>query len=120
MSVVEQHSGRQIIDVVDTIRRRMARSEEPVPITAETATSGKVRSGTGNATSINHARFSALTARLAQVAARAAADSLAEPACAHDPVQEERILRFLSDVRRIAEAIADIAAGHCPISEYDR
>ena len=117
MSVVEQHPGRQVIDVVDTIRQRMARTEEPAPIPA---TSDEVRPGTGNATSINHARFSALTARLAQVAARAAADSLAEPACAHDPVQDECILRFLADVRRIAEAIADVAAGHCPISEYGR
>ena len=103
MSVVEQHPGRQVIDVVDTIRRRMARTEEPVPIPAETATSGKVRPGTGNATSINHARFSALTARLAQVAARAAADALAEPACAHDPAQEEHVLRFLRSVNTTNE-----------------
>ena len=114
MSIAEQHPNRQLIDVVDTIRRRMARTEKPAPITAET------RPGTGNATSINHARFSALTARLAQVAARAAADALAEPACAHDPVQEEHVLRFLTDVRRIAEVIADVAAGHCPVSEYDQ
>jgi hypothetical protein len=120
MSVAEQHPGRQVIDVVDTLRRRMARTEEPVAITAETATSGVVRPGTGNATSINHARFSALTARLAQVAARAAADSLAEPACAHDPVQQECILRLLTDVRRIVEVIADVAAGHCPVSECER
>ena len=96
----------------------MARTEEPLP----TATPSEVRPAVGSATSISHARFSAVTARVAQVAARAAADALAEPACAHDPVQEERILRFLAscDVRRIAEVIADVAGGHCPVSEYDR
>jgi hypothetical protein len=97
---------------MDTIRRRMERAEELVAITAETATLSETRPAAGNATSINHARFSALTARLAQLAAKAAADALTEPACAHDPVQEERVLRFLSDVRRIAEVIADIAAGN--------
>jgi hypothetical protein len=35
-------------------------------------------------------------------------------------VQEERVLRFLTDVRRIAEVIADVAAGHCPVGEYER
>jgi hypothetical protein len=105
---------------LDTIRRRIARTEGPAVITAEPATLSDVRSATDSPSSLSHARFSALTARLAQIAARAAADSLAEPACAHDPVLEERILRFLSDVRRIAEAIADIAAGHCPVSEDGR
>ncbi len=123
MSVAEQHPGREgrhVIDVVDTIRRRMVRADELAAITAETATSNEVRPATNSPSSLSHARFSALTARLAQVAARAAADALAEPAYAHDPVQEECILRFLGDVRRIAETISDIAAGHCPVSEYGR
>jgi hypothetical protein len=98
----------------------MARTDELAAITAETATSSEVRPVTDSPSSLSHARFSALTARLAQLAAKATADSLAEPACAHDPVREERILRFLSDVRRIAETIADIAAGHCPVSEFGR
>jgi hypothetical protein len=34
MSVAGQHPHRQVIDVVDTIRRRMARTEEPIPIAA--------------------------------------------------------------------------------------
>ena len=48
---------------------------------------------------------------LAQLSAKAAADALIDPACAHEPVSMERILRYLSDVRRIADAIAEIAAG---------
>jgi hypothetical protein len=121
MSVAEQYPGpecRHVIDMVDTIRRRMARADEVAAITTGTATSSEALPVTDSPSSLNHARFSALTARLAQLAAKAAADSLAEPACAHDPVQDEYILRFLSDVRRITEAIADIAAGHCPVSEY--
>jgi hypothetical protein len=64
--------------------------------------------------SVNRARFGAMTARLAQVAAKASADALAQPACAHDPVPMENVLRLLSDVRRVADVIADVATGGLP------
>jgi hypothetical protein len=49
---------------------------------------------------------------LAQVAAKASADALAQPASAHDPVPIETVLRLLTDVRRIADVMAEFAAGN--------
>ena len=65
---------------------------------------------TPDPSSICSARFGALAARLAQLSAKASGDTLTDPACAHEPVSMERIVRYLSDVRRIADAIAEIAA----------
>jgi hypothetical protein len=30
------------------------------------------------------------------------------------------VARLLTDLRRIADTIADVAAGHCPVSDYTR
>jgi hypothetical protein len=51
-----------------------------------------------------------MSARLAEVAAKASADALAQPAAAHDPVPIEMVLRLLSDVRRIADVMEEFAA----------
>jgi hypothetical protein len=108
---VHAEPKHQVLGVVDTICRRMERSEDAVA--AATAGKNEVQSMVASPSSINHARFSAMSARLAQVAAKASADALAQPASAHDPVEMGHVLRLLSDVRRIADAIAEFAAGGC-------
>jgi len=103
--------GHQTFKVVDTIRRRMnrdVRGAEPVAGTPD------LRSGqttTDAPSSISHAHFAALSSRLAQVAAKASADAMAVPVSAHEPMPEDAVLRFLSDLRRMADAIAAISAG---------
>jgi hypothetical protein len=64
--------------------------------------------------SISHVHFAALSSRLAQVSAKASADSTAAPARAHDPLQMDLVMRFLSDVRQIADTIAGFATGDVP------
>jgi hypothetical protein len=108
---VHQDREQQASDVVDTIRRRMQRSEDIAAVADETASTSEVQSVGANPSSINHARFTAMSARLAQVSAKASADSLSLPARAHDPVQMEHVLRLLTDVRRITDAISEFATG---------
>jgi hypothetical protein len=116
---VHAESKHRVAGVVDAIRRRMERSEDAVA--AGTAGTNGSLSMVASPSSINRARFSAMSARLAQVAAKASADALAQPASAHDPVEMGYVLRLLSDVRRITDAIAEFAAGGCgPIEGADR
>jgi hypothetical protein len=110
---VHQDREQQTSNVVDTIRRRMERCEELAAVVDETARLSEPQSVGANPSSISHARFAALSSRLAQVAAKVSADSLTRPACAHDPMQIEIVLRFLTDVRRIADAVAEFATGDC-------
>src|SRR5690349_5440716 len=105
VSELDRNGSVQAFDAVETIRRRMARSEEVAGDTDEARA--------GEPSSISRARCAALSSRLAQLAARAAADCLAVPARAHEAVPMETVLRLLSDVRRITEAIAAIAGGSC-------
>lgn len=113
---VQQSREQQVSNVVDTIRRRMQRSEDLAAVADETARMGEAQPVGISPSSVSHARFAAMSARLAQVAAKASADSLSLPARAHDPVQMEHVLRLLTDIRRIADAIAEYAAGDCPAS----
>ncbi len=107
------HSGsKQQSAVVDTTGKRMQRTEDWAAGRAETARlRGESPNACGPLSSINHARFGAMAARLAQVAAKASADALRQPERAHDAVPEADVLRFLSDVRRIMNAVAEFAAG---------
>jgi hypothetical protein len=116
---VRQDRKHRASDVVDTIRRRMERSEGLATVVDETARLSDPQSVPTSPSSISHARFSALSSRLAQVSAKASADSLTRPACAHDPIQMETVLRFLTDVRRIADVITAFATGDCPVSASD-
>jgi hypothetical protein len=111
---VQSSLKHPVPDVVDTIRRRSQCADTSSAVSA--MISGEPPTA-ADLSSINRARFSALSARLAQLSAKASADSLAQPACAHDPVPMEDVARLLTDLRRIADTIADIAAGHCPINE---
>jgi hypothetical protein len=113
---VHQNREHQVSDVVGTIHRRMRRSEDLAAVADETAGMSETQSAGASPSSISHARFAAMSARLAQAAAKASADSLSLPAHAHDPVQMEQVLRLLTDVRRIADAIAEYATGDCPVS----
>jgi len=117
---VHQDREQQASDVVDTIRRRIQRAEEFAIVAIETAGMSELQAGTATPSSISHARFAALSSRLAQVSAKASADSLAQPACAHDAMHTEIVLRFLTDVRRISDAVAAFAAGDCPVEGADR
>jgi hypothetical protein len=108
---VHQDSEQLNSEVVDTIRRRMERCEELV--VDGTARLSEPQSVGANPSSISHARFAALSSRLAQVSAKVSADSLTQPARAHEPMQMEIVLRFLTDVRRIADAVAEFATGGC-------
>jgi hypothetical protein len=75
------------------------------------------KSPTGNCapSCINHARFAAMSAHLAQVAAKASTNSLQQLASAYDRMEMDHVLRFLDDVRRIADAILEVAAeSHSP------
>jgi hypothetical protein len=117
---MQQDRGHQVSDVVDTIRRRLQRAEEFAVVATETTEMSKLQAGTTSPSSISRARFAALSSRLAQVSARASADSLAQPACAHDPMHTEIVLRFLTDVRRISDAVAAFAVGDCPVEGADR
>jgi hypothetical protein len=110
---VHQHGKHQVSDVVDTIAKRMQRSEDFIAGATRTATMSEAQSVAVNPSSINHARFAAMSARLAQVAARASADMIAEPALAYEPVEMDYLLRFLTDVRRITDAMAQFAMGDC-------
>jgi hypothetical protein len=89
----------------------MLRSEDIAAVANETASTSDAQSVGANPSSINHARFAAMSARLAQVSAKAAADSLAQPDCAHDRMHMDFVLRFLTDVRRITDAITAYATG---------
>jgi hypothetical protein len=97
------------LDVIDTIAKRMLRYDD---LAASTGSASNVRSIASSPSCINHARFSAMSAHLAEVAAKASADALAQPASAHDPVPIEIVLRLLSDVRCIADVMAEFAAGN--------
>jgi hypothetical protein len=110
---VHRDSKQLNSEVVDTIRRRMERCEELGAVVDETARLSEPQSVGANPSSISHARFAALSSRLAQVSAKVSADSLTQPARAHDPMQMEIVLRFLTDVRRIADAVAEFATGGC-------
>jgi hypothetical protein len=110
---VHKETEHLVLDVVDTIRRRMERYNEIPADPSEVRAANEVPLPTGSPSSINHARFASLSARLARVAAKASADSLPSPACSHDAVQADVVLRFLTDVRRIADAIAEFASGNC-------
>jgi hypothetical protein len=93
----------------------MQRLEDSTGIAGDAAQLIGTPSPTGIPSSISHARFGAMSARLAQVAASASANALAQPASAYDPMQMEIVLRFLSDVRRIADVVAAVAAGDLPL-----
>jgi hypothetical protein len=108
---VDQYNEHQVSNVVDTIRRRMQRCEELAEAAGETARTSETQSVAADPSCINNVRFAALSSRLAQVSAKAAADSLAQPDCAHDRMHMDFVLRFLTDVRRIADAIAAYATG---------
>ena len=97
--------------VVDTIRRRMDRAEQVIDAMTGTPSPQSSRSMIDSPSSISHARFAALSSRLAQVAAKASADAMAVPASAHTPMPADAVLRFLSDLRRMADAIAAISTG---------
>jgi hypothetical protein len=114
---VHQNRKHRVPDVIDTIGRRMERLEDTASIAGDAAQSIENQPAAAAPSSVNRARFGAMTARLAQVAAKASADALAQPACAHDPVPMENILRLLSDVRRVADVIADVATGGLPPRE---
>jgi hypothetical protein len=113
---VHQNREQQVSNVVDTICRRMQRSEDLAAIADETASMSEAQSVGVSPSCVSHARFAAMSARLAQVAAKASADSLSLPAHAHDPAPMEHVLRLLTDVRRITDAIAEFAAGDSPVS----
>jgi hypothetical protein len=117
---VHQNRERQASGVVDTIRRRLQRAEEWAEVAIETPSVSASQSAAADPSSISHARFAALSSRLAQVSAKASADSLGQPACAHDPVHTEIVLRFLTDVRRISDAVAALAIGDCPVEGAGR
>jgi hypothetical protein len=104
---MRQNREHQASDMVDTIRRRMQRADEFAEVATETARVSASQSAAADPSSISHARFAALSSRLAQVSAKAA--------CAHDPMYTEIVLRFLTDVRRISDAVAALAAGDCPV-----
>jgi hypothetical protein len=108
---VHRNREPQVSDVVETIRRRMERSEDLAEVAGNTAIISETQPVGASPSCINHARFAAMSARLAQVSAKASADCLAQPARAHDPMHTEHVLRFLTDVRRIADAIAAYATG---------
>lgn len=97
--------------VVDTIRRRMDRGEQMTDAMTGMPNLQYAQSVVDSPSSISHARFAALSSRLAQVAAKASADAMAAPARAHAPMPADAVLRFLSDLRRMADAIAAISAG---------
>jgi hypothetical protein len=108
-------------DVVETIRRRMVRSEELAGTTVETATVTEDHLEVTNPSSISHVHFAALSSRLAQVSAKASADAMSVPACAHDPMSMEFIARYLTDLRRLADAITELATGgFSPLEGNDR
>jgi hypothetical protein len=113
---VHQNREYQISNVVETIRWQMQRSEGLAAVADETASTSEARSFGASPSCVSHARFAAMSARLAQVAAKASADSLSLPAHAHDPVQMEQVLRLLTDVLRIVDAIAEYATGDRPVS----
>jgi hypothetical protein len=110
---VHQDREQQTSNVVDTIRKRMERCEELATAVGETAELSEAQSVVAYPASINRARFAALSSRLAQVAAKASADSLSRVDCAHDRMRMDDVLRFLTDVRRIADAVAEFATGDC-------
>jgi hypothetical protein len=117
---VHQDREQQASDVVDTIRRRMQRSQELATVVDEATKLSEAQSVAAYPASINRARFAALSSRLAQVAAKASADSLARVACAHDRMHMDDVVRFLTDVRRISDAVAAFAAGDWPVEGADR
>jgi regulator of protease activity HflC (stomatin/prohibitin superfamily) len=116
------HQDREQLssDVVDTIRRRMERCEEQAAVVDEAAKLSEAQPVAAYPASINRARFAALSSRLAQVAAKASADSLSRVDRAHDRMPMDDVLRFLTDVRRIADAVAEFATIGCPVSGSDR
>jgi GAF domain-containing protein len=117
---VHQDPEQLASDVVDTIRRRMERCEELATVVDEAARLSEAQSVAVYPASINRAHFSALSSRLAQVAAKASADSLSRVDCAHDRMHMDDVLRFLTDVRRIADSVAEFATIDCPVSGSDR
>jgi hypothetical protein len=117
---VEQDRDQLNSGVVDTIRRRMERCEELAADVGEVTKLSEAESVAAYPATINRARFAALSSRLAQVAAKASADSLSRVECAHDRMHMDDVLRFLTDVRRIADAVAEFATGDCPVSGSER
>lgn len=95
-----------VLDVVDTIQRRMHRSEQLPMVPADTALPL-----VEDPSCISRSHFACLSSRLAQVAAKASADAIAAPASAHDPMPSATVLRLLTDLWRMADAIAAISAG---------
>jgi hypothetical protein len=108
---VHPDRGLQALTVVETIERRMNRVERIAEPEAGTPDPHPAQSMTEPPSSISHAHFAALSSRLAQVAAKASADAVSPPACAYDPMPADVVLRLLTDVRRMADAIAALSAG---------
>jgi hypothetical protein len=110
-TAVEPDRNPDVLKVVETIRQRASRSEQSAQPAGGDVPQGATQALVEDPTSISHLRFAALSSRLAQVAARASADAIAAPARAHDPMPSDTVLRLLTDIRRMAEAIAAISAG---------
>jgi hypothetical protein len=108
---VQPNRNRGVLEVVDTIRQRMHRSEQSPRVPAGVAPAGATHPLVEDPSCISHAHFAALSSRLAQVAAKASADAIAAPASAHDPMPSDTVLRLLTDLRRMADAIAAVSAG---------
>ncbi len=94
-------------------------SEVPMYRFSDAAATAALAATKPDPSSISHARFSSMSARLAQIAAKVSADSLSEPASAHDAVPMERVARFLGEVWRITDAIFDTASGGLVTSETE-
>lgn len=71
---MQQSRKHQVPDVIDTIGRRMERLEDIGSIPSDAAQSIETQPAAAPS-SVNRARFGAMTARLAQVAAKASADA---------------------------------------------
>ena len=111
LTAVEPDRNLDVLKVVETIRQRASRSEQSAQPAGGDVPQGATQALAEDPTSISHLHFAALSSRLAQVAAKASADAIAAPACAHDPMPSDTVLRLLSDIRRMADAIAAISAG---------
>lgn len=61
-----------------------------------------------------------MSAHLAQVAAKASTEALSDVACAHEAMPSELVMRFLEDVRRVADAIYDVAMVGLAVSEVEQ
>jgi hypothetical protein len=72
------------VEVFNTIRGRLHRSEQPASFDAGAIPRGAAQLLAEHPSSISHAHFAALLSRLSQVAAKASADAMAVPVCAHD------------------------------------